>query len=479
MSRRIGGIRVPLVLAIYSAFFLHKKLDLVGVEMKHGTVIQTARKDNLTSSPSDDEEYRHTPLYAPSNETVLALISPPGIHGGYRNQVLRFLGLVTYALKNDIKYILLDSLVCVTPDEVTSVPELLSFASLYDIDYWNTFHDRLPQLVDYHESSNYTCWKRYDGEKNTTISGSRNELIERGNFLPLFNASRDIYAGRNSFSMYNLRSRSLPFTDLANECKGRPVGYGGGDKAMQLWSDVNAYLSQEKNTGKYPFDAVANLHRALRPNKKWRDLSKSCIGSDDTKYLGLHLRVELDILNHRCGKNNENNVTKIFQDIDEFLSKFHSENEGDFMDVISVATSRTNLEIKDGFVYTKFKDLADENLNMFNNLTNASMHNFGGKSVSVIECGQQHVNEYLDNHPDEKEYDYGALLPMIVDYEMLVGADIFIGVHGSSYSNDIWKSRYYLGKGKYNYEYTKDGIIPVGNGGLPSPKHCRRRRRRR
>ena len=155
-----------------------------------------------------------------------------------------------------------------------------------------------------------------------------------------------------------------------------------------------------------------------------------------------------------------------------FLQKLIPENEDYSMDVISIATSRENLEMKDGRAYNLFKDLADETLKMFNHLTDTSVHNYGGKDVSVIEFGQQHVNKYLDNHPEEKEYGYGALLPMITDYEMLLQADIFIGVHGSSYSNDIWRSRYYLGKGKYNYQYTKDGIIPVGNGGLPSPLFC-------
>ena len=100
------------------------------------------------------------------------------------------------------------------------------------------------------------------------------------------------------------------------------------------------------------------------------------------------------------------------------------------------------------------------------------MHTFGGKSVSIVECGDRNVEKYLNDHPEEKEYDYGALLSMVVNFEMLVNADIFVGVRGSSYSNDIWKTRYYRGKGEYNYEYTKDGILQVENGGMPSAIHC-------
>jgi len=119
----------------------------------------------------------------------------------------------------------------------------------------------------------------------------------------------------------------------------------------------------------------------------------------------------------------------------------------------------------------QIRQMAEENLKTFNRLTTiGSRHE--GKDKSVIECGHQHVDKYLDKHPHEREYRYGVLLPMVVDYEMLIEADVFIGVRGSSYSNDVWISCYHNGKGLYNYEYIRDGIIPIDNGGLPSPFEC-------
>jgi hypothetical protein len=112
--------------------------------------------------------WKHTPLYAPSNETVLAMISPPGVISGYLNQMMRFLGLVVIALERDVKYILLNSLVSITPDNSDlGKIDFVPFSSIFDIGHWNTFQGKLPQIVDYHESSNYTCWKMGNDEETT------------------------------------------------------------------------------------------------------------------------------------------------------------------------------------------------------------------------------------------------------------------------------------------------------------------------
>jgi hypothetical protein len=99
-------------------------------------------------------------------------------------------------------------------------------------------------------------------------------------------------------------------------------------------------------------------------------------------------------------------------------------------------------------------------------------HNIGGKGMSVFECGKPHLDKYFANHPNERKYDYGVLLDMVLNFEMLVESDIFIGVHGSSFSNDVWYTRYYRGKGSANFEYTKEGIVHLGNEGIPRPFAC-------
>jgi hypothetical protein len=69
---------------------------------------------------------------------------------------------------------------------------------------------------------------------------------------------------------------------------------------------------------------------------------------------------------------------------------------------------------------------------------------------------------------------FGDLLPSMLNFWLAVRADVFVGVQKSSWSTDVWTTRYYMGKGDRNFEYTSDrGILAIGDGGLPKPhKNC-------
>ena len=65
---------------------------------------------------------------------------------------------------------------------------------------------------------------------------------------------------------------------------------------------------------------------------------------------------------------------------------------------------------------------------------------------------------------------YGDILPSMINFWLAVRADIFVGVMKSSWSNDVWTTRYYQGKGDRNFQITSDkGIIAVESNGLPPP----------
>eukprot|EP00539_Tryblionella_compressa_P005929 CAMPEP_0178764890 /NCGR_PEP_ID=MMETSP0744-20121128/18095_1 /TAXON_ID=913974 /ORGANISM="Nitzschia punctata, Strain CCMP561" /LENGTH=145 /DNA_ID=CAMNT_0020420221 /DNA_START=154 /DNA_END=591 /DNA_ORIENTATION=+ len=91
----------------------------------------------------------------------------------------------------------------------------------------------------------------------------------------------------------------------------------------------------------------------------------------------------------------------------------------------------------------------------------------------VFECGEGWVREGFYNSPSRnlaqvpKNY-YGDILPQILDFWLAVQADVFVGVLMSTWSTDVWTTRYYQGKGGGNFQYTKEGILPVPNGGLPT-----------
>ena len=92
-----------------------------------------------------------------------------------------------------------------------------------------------------------------------------------------------------------------------------------------------------------------------------------------------------------------------------------------------------------------------------------------GTSIPVFECGERILRQYYALHPDVP--DHGSLLQSVINFDIAVNADIFVGVKGSSYSSHVMTTRYYLGKGDQNYRYTKggSGIELVENGGLPEP----------
>ena len=455
--------------------------EIMMMMMEDEDVKGLTRNVSLTMS-----EYHHVPIYAPANEKVLGLLFPPGIHGGYRNQVIRLIGLVLHALYQNIHYILLDSLIAVT--HLPHEPYVL-FEDLFDVDHWNSFRKHLPLLVNYHESSNYTCWRktehhysalRLDATNATHFSNERSSnhnhktedethvqemeqyrhrIINKGFFAPVYNKSVALISGEEDYSMHKLRR--LDLRDQANTCKGNPVPYGGGRMAGELWKEYLRGVRYLERKQFFPFDAQQYVLRALRPKKVWRDLSMSCVSSP--KYVGLHMRMEQDMIGHKCGKHMEHNSTRLFAHIDEFLS---SSNEK--IDTMVVATSRKEMEKENE--NNHFKAFLDENLKTLNHFTKInSTHALGGRQVSVLECGQGWVSRYFEENPEENAFYYRYLLPMIVDFHILTEATIFIGVRNSSFSNDVWATRYHQGKGRFNYEYTPEGIFPIENDGLPPP----------
>jgi hypothetical protein len=94
--------------------------------------------------------------------------------------------------------------------------------------------------------------------------------------------------------------------------------------------------------------------------------------------------------------------------------------------------------------------------------------------LPVFECGEGWVEEAFWKKQDQLPINYyGTIVSSIINFWLAVQADVFVGVMKSSWSNDVWNTRYYQGKGDQNFQYTKDeGIIPVPNGGLPSPHGC-------
>ena len=383
---------------------------------------------------------------------LLALVYPPGLMGGYRNQVIRFLALVVHALREDFSAMFLPSLLWSTQvgNSTTWVP--IPMDLLIDIDYWNSFHPKLPLLVEYNTNENYDCWtvETMTASLPNTASSLSKQVVQRGFLTPIYNISKAI-----ALQQLSLNQRRTDFLSNVSHCQ-HPVAYGGGTMAGRLWND---YIRLK---GDIPFHAQSLVLQALRPKQEWREVAKRCVekhaSSPQSPYIALHARVELEMMNHPCGANMEKNLTKILE---------MTRNLAGFLGVkgIFVAVGRSGMEHQENRSgYNRFAAYIDENLRTLNRIVNEEPHGL----LPVFECGGQALKDHYLTHPET--IDHGSLLQGIINFHVATEATAFVGVRGSSYSTDIWMTRYHQGKGDSNYEYTPKGIVKMANGGLP-PAH--------
>jgi hypothetical protein len=464
--------------------------------------------------------------------TTLVLLYPPGLMGGYRNQVIRFVSLVQYALDHHIHQLLQNSLLWATQvrlDDVSSNHQQheevfwypIPMDLLFDLDHWNTFApQQLPRIVKWEPNNTTTissdCWQWNNNGTTTTtttihmnhrVSRLTQHVLNQGMLPSMVNLSHHLLLRTPTGRSINMRRLDLlPLAQQAlsssssSSCQNTMILHGGGKGAGRLWND---YMEREqsKTLGNTP----ALVLQALQPKLKWRQWATSrCIqahvlkgmvnttstttttpssSSSSSNYVALHARMELEMMDHTCGHGMLRNLTTLLEMVEQFLPP-------DIHGVL-VAVSRHGMEERDTALYRKFQAHADENLATLNRAvrkksstttTTTNQHvddtTSGLKhgTVPVFECGQQVIDEYYQEHPDS--IDYGSLLPSMLNFHVATEASIFIGVRHSSYSTDIWTTRYHQGKGLSNYEYTPQGIFPMENQGLPPPhKNCQRKQR--
>jgi hypothetical protein len=441
-------------------------------------------KDNPDAHTDDDREPESnyaeeelvevvatmSPTATPPTDKVLALLYPPGLMGGYRNQVIRLLSLVLTAMKRDIPALLLPSLLWTTqiwlndttPDgewKETWVP--IPHDLIFDVDHWNTFSDVLPRLVREDSLSDPNCWTHALPPVPSNATALTKAVLDRGFLTPLAKLSHSLVT-----RTYITNLRKLDVYKNVTDCTS-PQVYGGGSGAGRLWRDyINLQAKNQSFRG-----ADANILRALRPKQKWRELAQTCVSTfTENNYVALHARMELEMMDHACGRSMERNLTRLFEHVESLVRTQQSDVGGVF-----VAVSRSGIDMKEGNLYEKYKVYADENLEELNRVVGDGTDEVKGQGLGVdgstavvFECGKHLMDKYYAERSKDDTMDYGSLLQSVVNFYIATEAKSFIGVRGSSYSTDIWTTRYHQGKGESNYEYTKDGIIKLSNGGLPS-----------
>ena len=414
-----------------------------------------------------------------NNNHILALIYPPGLMGGYRNQVIRILALCVYAMQHNMDQLLLPSILWATQINIdgkeTWAP--IPHSLLFDVEYWNAERNSLPKLVDYEPSRAhlYDCWSTLDSSMvhKTEYNLLTQHVLQQGFLTPILNMSIQV-----ATRQVVVNPRKMDLLPDVQHCQS-PVPYGSGKGAGRLWNDYIAMQNQQQQM--VPFQADAKLLNALRPKQEWRDLAMSCVTqhvaqttkTTDVEYLALHARIELEMMDHACGRMMEKNLTVLLRRVEDLVHEKHPSTKGIF-----IAVSRAGIEVKEGGMYKKFKTYADDNLATMNRVVGDGMGNPGegldGGKLAVFECGRQLMDQYYAENPESM--DYGQLLQSMVNFYIATESTAFVGVRGSSYSTDIWTTRFHQGKGAQNYEYTLDGIQLMENGGLPPPhKNCARK----
>mmetsp|Transcript_24694 Transcript_24694/g.46959 ORF Transcript_24694/g.46959 Transcript_24694/m.46959 type:complete len:503 (+) Transcript_24694:95-1603(+) len=449
----------------YSWEYLYRSpdrlVDFVDAQVPTGNEAQHQQQRELQDDPR-----------APT----LALAYPPGLMGGYRNQVIRFMGLCLYAKRKNITQLFEPSLLWSTSLEgVGSNVQWLPIPMhwLFDIDHWNQVaaKESLPRIVK--TLDDLDCWQTslFD-QFNTTNWGllPRASLLESGSLAGVVNETYRMISNDPTFKVR--RTDILP---ILQHCK-RPIVYGGGKMAGHLWNDMMKLRERGVAT---PGNLDRHVLRALQPAPQWQEVANSCLSlatASDETYVALHARVELEMLVHPCGKTMEQNLTNIFGQVRDLVDSRQKQSPQNIVGLF-VAMSRSGIGYTDQYS-VKLKEVAEHNVKVLDHYIGDPDTKLG-EYMKVFECGERLLETFYSEHPDVP--DHGSLLQAVVNFHLAVNAAIFIGVRGSSYSTDVWTTRYYLGRGADNYRYTQEGKVEaIENRGLPDPHtNCGNKRKQK
>lgn len=162
-------------------------------------------------------------------------------------------------------------------------------------------------------------------------------------------------------------------------------------------------------------------------------------------------------------------TAKIFRMVDEFIGNYNKNaTKEKHVKRMFMAVSRKGMEEAMGKNKTVHERLANKNLDTLSWRLAEGQDPQSGMST-IVECGESWMKRWYSQQDQLDDDYYGTLIPMVMNFYIATEAEVFIGTKGSSWSTDVWTTRYYQGKGDRNFKYTKEGIVPIPDGGLPKP----------
>ncbi|KAL7533806.1 hypothetical protein ACHAXR_005457 [Thalassiosira sp. AJA248-18] len=355
---------------------------------------QTSPTDQyMDAVPRDKNDNART---TPKSKTTLVHFDPYFM-GGFRNQHMRFVALVAFALKHNISQILLPSLRWIDP---YNKPKSIHHELLFDVEYWNSRADSLglPLLVNYDPTV-------LEGK---IPSGSN----ESSTVIPCWNVDSSLYFGLNErilrSSKTNIRRTNI-WKDIGQEepythCRRTPgddgannpdkikeaarqdpnttskvyrfthlIPHGGLSSSGRLWWEYNSLQDgRHKSSEPVLIDGqLVHIHpehvyveksvyELLRPSKVLREATEDAIdramqnttthhagetNNRSPRLLALHPRVEQEMLTHRCSKYMETNLTKVFERLQTFPALHDANSSSAYrFDLVFIAVSKDEIE---------------------------------------------------------------------------------------------------------------------------------------
>lgn len=427
---------------------------LGSVNLQRNTSIETGTPTIHQYGP------RSNPSTTPRRLPTLTLLDPY-FKWGFRNQHMRFVALVSHAIRSNLTQVLLPSLSWGDLAYRTS----LGHEYLFDVNYWNERAEEkgLPRLVHYDKEilepdADEACfnitsrlWRGFDEgfyrQKQTNMDEIDINAAVRRTDLPYCR-------GDSSPEDGNAKTYLVPF----GEGKG-PGRLWEGYKEMQKENQGNTLLRGERT------EVEQSIFQLMRPSIALRRAMDSAIQSaltrNDTgrqnsfKWMALHPRVEHGMLGHRCNLLMEKNLTKVFERIGNYPAFSTIDNVAKTKEfnynLLFIAINAANVE-RPPSTNPRIAHLRSTMIENNRTFVNARHHGVSG--VPLFLSGSKTAKEVrfqMTTSGEEltaESLRVSDIVSSVIDFFISVKAPLFIGVRGSSFSTDIFAVRHYLNKDK-------------------------------
>lgn len=370
-------------------------------------------------------------MTADMNKTV-ALVSPV-LKGGFRNQYMRFVALVATAMTNGHD-ILVESVKWHEKSSHSGIP----FDMIYNVSIWNEYAttNNLPQMV-YHNHVLHRQWN----VKTTAFRGQCPAVIAW------------FQSPHKTSLLAPVKEMTLPY----------PAGGARSGQPGNLWDYYRARdkfgLQIELPDGSAI--SLQVLEERLFHAMQLSDVVQSLVDSlkPSTPYIALHPRIEPEMLDHRyCQDEKEGDLYKIINMVEKSFAETYKE--------IFVAVAMPQM-VKPVKGNPKWNKVHNANLALLQDLFQRGHYDSVDKTKKLFHVWTAGEASLVDRSVNQCMI---TLLASLVNLELAIQSDVFIGTSVSTWSTSVWKMRHWRGT-KENYIFTPfQGIQKLE--GLPKPFRC-------